>query len=396
MSWLLLKGGELKSVVMVIDATQITKYCQGPNKNRLFDLNIRNYLGGVKKNRQILATAEDEPQFFFLYNNGISAICEDLNVDEANGHINASRFSIINWAQTVRSLSKLQGGGVPPKVLLQVTEIPNHKERLDLLRNIVRFNNTQNEIKTSDFRSNDVIQASFKQQFSSLSKDGNKCEYFPKRTDKRQKAVPTHKIEMADFAKAIFCYLFNPYELESKGSAILFDAETGIYEKLFGEVEGTINKDEFLVKAGIYFIWETLGQSIKEQRKALKERNDEDAQNIKNAIERKTVLMWMLRHFFSRFQDEHPDDFSEEVFLRKFAKHKHLKSKDDSPVMEFLNESLKKTQEMVVYEYGRLKEGGMTQRQWVRGHNNVKETLESGFKTFPSLIDKVEKYLGKV
>ena len=116
----------------------------------------------------------------------MSAICEEIvTIDEDHGFIKANRFSVINGAQTVRSLAKLKDEFQQPKVLLRITEIPNHKERSAFLKEIVRFNNTQNEIKSSDFRSNDPIQQSLKENFSKLTKKGNRCEFFPKRIDSR-------------------------------------------------------------------------------------------------------------------------------------------------------------------------------------------------------------------
>jgi len=392
---IVLEENELKSVVMVIESGQISQYCKGSAKNKLFDFNIRNYLGEVKKNKQILITARDEPENFFLYNNGISAICEKIEINEKDGYIKAQRFSVINGAQTVRSLSKL-AGGIQPKVLLRITEIPNHKERRDLLREIVRFNNTQNEIKSSDFRSNDAIQASFKDHFAKLTKDGRKCEYYAKRTDPRSKPKLTIKVEMATFAKGIFCYFHNPYELTAWGSGILFDADKDYYTAIFGPIDGSINKDDFLAKAGAYFVWEVLGEWIKNQKEEIKGVPSDESQNIRNALERKPVLMWMLHHFYKRLEQKYPGKFSEDAFLRKFANLDSLSLENKSPLMCFLIDSMVSVKDMVVYQYEQLAKTGTTQRQWVRGINNVKESLESACKSLPNLTSGVEKYIGKI
>lgn len=393
---IVLEENELKSVIMVIESGQIAQYCRGSAKNKLFDFNIRNYLGEVKKNKQILLTARSEPGNFFLYNNGISAICEKMDVDEKLGRIQAERFSVINGAQTVRSLSKLEGG-IQPKVLLRITEIPNHKERRDLLREIVRFNNTQNEIKSSDFRSNDAIQASFKDHFSKLiTKDGKKCEYFAKRTDPRQKAKPTIKVEMATFAKGIFCYFHNPYEVAAWGTGILFDTDKDYYAEIFGPVDGSISKDDFLVKAGAYFVWEVLGEWIKKQKEKIKADTNDEAQTTKNALERKIVLIWMLHHFYKRLEQENPEKFSEDAFLRKFAHHNSMSLENNSLLMHFLVDSLESVKTMVVFQYEQVAKAGITQRQWVRGLQNVKEGLESACKTMPFLTSNVSKYIGKI
>lgn len=385
----------LRSVIMVIESEQVAKYCRGASKNRLFDFNIRNYLGEVRKNKQILQSAKTEPESFFLYNNGVSAICEHIDVDEERGSIKAQRFSVINGAQTVRSLSKLEGG-VLPKVLLRITEIPNHKDRRELLRKVVKYNNTQNEIKSSDFRSNDQIQASFKEHFSSLMKDGSPCAYYSKRTDNRQKARQSYKIEMTPFAKAVFCYFHGPYELTSSGSSILFDTEKEHYRHIFGLEDSAISKDDFLVKAGAFFTWEILDKWIRDRKSAIKDRVDDEAQNIKNALERKTVLIWMLHVFFQRLEADSQGKFAEEIFLKKFAKLNTLNIESDSTLMAFLLESLETVKDFVVFQYGQATELGITQRQWIRGLVGIRERLEKGCRTMPNLTANVKKYVGTV
>lgn len=386
---------DLVSVIMVVESEQIARYCRGAAKNKLFDFNIRNYLGEVRKNKQILQSAKTEPESFFLYNNGVSAICEALEIDEDNAAIKAQRFSVINGAQTVRSLAKLSGGP-QPKILLRVTEIPGHKDRRDLLRKVVKYNNTQNEIKSSDFRSNDQIQVSFTAHFSTLSKDGNKCSYFAKRTDNRQKPRQIYKIEMTAFAKAVFCYFNNPYELTSAGSGILFDTERDNYRNIFGTEDSSITKDDFLIKAGAFFCWEVLDKWIRDRKAAIKERTDDEALAIKNALERKTVLIWMLHMFFKRLESDSHGKFSEDAFLRKFAKLNTVELDSDSPLMEFLISSLESVKDNVVFQYGQAIESGVTQRQWIRGLLGIKERLEKGCRTVPNLTAGVKEFVGKV
>lgn len=392
---IVLEENGLTSVIMVIESEQIAKYCRQEHKTRLFDFNIRNYLGEVRKNKQILQSARAEPESFFFYNNGVSAIAETLQVDQEKGRIEANRFSVINGAQTVRTLAKLSGG-IQPKILLRVTEIPHHKDRRDLLRNVVRYNNTQNEIKSSDFRSNDIVQASFKAHFSSLAKDGKKCTYFPKRTDLRASAKQTFKIEMPNFAKAVFCYFYDPYELQAWGSGILFDTDKDYYTLIFGSEDSQVSKDDFLIKAGSFFVWEAMTDWIKEQKAALKDDKSDKAQKAKNALERKTVLIWLLHHFFKRLEQDSDRRFSEAVFLRKFAQLATLDHKSDITQMQFLVESLNAVKDAAIYDYGQLAAAGVTQRQWIRGLQGVKERLLATCEEMPNLTAGVRSFIGKV
>lgn len=95
--------------------------------------------------------------------------------------------------------------------------------------------------------------------------------------DNRQKARQTYRIEMTPFAKAIFCYFMNPYELTASGSGILFDTERDSYTAIFGPEDSKIAKDAFLVKAGAFFVWEVMGEWIKSRKEAIKDRTDDEA-----------------------------------------------------------------------------------------------------------------------
>jgi hypothetical protein len=313
-----------KSALLVIDSEQIAVIWRKTEvKNKLFDYNIRNYLGENKKNKDILNTAQKTPEQFFLFNNGISAICEKLEIDHKENKIYAERFSVINGAQTVRTLSKLANQN-QPKVMFRVTEIPNHKDRNKFLKEVVRFNNTQNEIKGADFRSNDNIQLSIKNHFSDLIlKGGKKYEYFPKRVDSIKKDVV--KVEMPIFARAIFCYLFSPYELAGQGTTILFDPKkpdptNSYYEQIFGPEDGSIPKEDFLWRAGVYFVWVTLEKWISLEKSKLKDEKDEErVQLTLNSLERKNIFMGFARKLFQRLENEMPDRFNEKRFLTSLA-----------------------------------------------------------------------------
>lgn len=388
---------EYKSVVMVVESEQIAKYCRGKSKFQLFDFNIRNYLGENKKNAQILLSARNNPERFYLYNNGVSAICENLDIDEKSGKIIANRFSVINGAQTIRSLAKLKGEA-KPRVLLRVTEISHHKDRNDFLRNVVRFNNTQNEIKSFDFRSNDVIQQSFKSHFSTLVKDGRKCEYFPKRTDAKLKSKITYKIQMVNFAKAVFSYRFDPYAIGSLGTNVLFDiAENsrGYYKEIFGREDSSIDKDEFLIRAGSFFVSELLDVWLRKVRSQFKDADEDPSTLIeKNAIERKPPLLWVAHLLLSRLERENPG-FNEDIFLKDLAQLNINNVFEDSEMMNFVRVVFETAKEMLTYEYQQLMHAGVSHRQWVKGYNNVKSRIETSVKTMPQLTTKMQTIIPK-
>lgn len=394
------------SAILIIESEQIAQICRRYTQ-KLFDYNIRNYIGESKKNKAIAQTARDDTANFFLFNNGISAICEDYEIDHEESSIVAQRFSVINGAQTVRILSGLAGEERQsyPKVMLRITKIPNHKSRNSFLRDVVKYNNTQNEIKTSDFRSNDKIQKSFVEAFERLTKDGKVCRYFPKRSYSTERQVV--KIDMTEFAKAIFNYKFNTYELVGMGATILFDlgkpdSAAPYYCEIFGKENDTVHKDDFEYRAGIYFVSEFLNEWLSGEKKLLRGKEDETSRLTLDAIERKNIFLWLLEKLLTRLSQE--TNFDEKIFFQRIARSKtalNLENKNDKYV-RFLTNAFETLKQQIRYEYARLKrDNKMTNRQWVRGTDEISHLLKTGISegpnllaTLTSLVESIQKVEG--
>ena len=81
---------------------------------RLISANIRGYKGDTEVNEQIADTVGKEPENFFYLNNGLTAYCERLvvnNVDRADSEkkrIQTFGISIVNGAQTMGSIASHQ------------------------------------------------------------------------------------------------------------------------------------------------------------------------------------------------------------------------------------------------------------------------------------------------
>jgi hypothetical protein len=102
------------------------------HKSSLFSLNIRNYIGDTATNKTIRKTALGRPEDFFFFNNGISALAESVEPHKTDKRIlKCKNLSIVNGAQTVRSLHKAQvlnkeaARGV--QVLIRLTETESKK-----------------------------------------------------------------------------------------------------------------------------------------------------------------------------------------------------------------------------------------------------------------------------
>lgn len=128
---------------------------------RLFSANIRDYLGSINTdkniNNNIKKTALEDPGHFSIYNNGLTALVNeyDLSSVEGQNKITISGISIVNGAQTTGAIGSLENQPAESaSVSVRFVKCANQ----DVIWNIIQYNNSQNKITASDFRSNDAIQ----------------------------------------------------------------------------------------------------------------------------------------------------------------------------------------------------------------------------------------------
>jgi len=208
------------------------------HKEALFAWNIRGYLGNRGVNSTIIDTADKQPENFFYFNNGVSAICTGYEIQ--NHTLHATNFQIINGAQTVGALAKAE-----PKpnidVLFRLTKSASVKTEKGINIDIIRYNNSQNIIKTSDFHSNDPIQIWLENKFKT---DTPKGPNVPKINYQRRrggtKKTMGHSIKLEELAKIRYAFLHEPtLILASPKDLWTPEADKGAYESSFG-VEGTL------------------------------------------------------------------------------------------------------------------------------------------------------------
>jgi AIPR protein len=292
-----------QSYIMALDANQIVNAYRALEGEALFSLNIRNFIGNTSTNKKIIDTAKDKPDSFFLFNNGISCLCNKL--ESHPDRLEVTGLQVINGAQTVKALVNVVSNarGTPPqwangapKVLVRITEIPGGYGSSGTMReSITQFNNTQNVIKVSDFRSNDAVQLSLKDQFAKLKYDGKQVNYQPKRTDKKIRNSEVVRFE--EFAKTIFAFLVDPVSF-SGATSFLFDDQGGGYRSIFGDgtkVWETMPEEEFRLRAAIYWLTQKFTKQMKSDR--LQETDPES----RAAIERKWMLMYASRRVFEHY-----------------------------------------------------------------------------------------------
>lgn len=318
--WIKLSGPHGRSTyVGFVRGTEIAEvYRPHTHRFRLFALNIRDWIGETSTNKGILTTAETRPDDFLFFNNGISAVASSIEENEEKAQLSCKNFSIINGAQTVRSLFRAQAknpdSAKKTTVLFRVSTFSLGKE-IGFLEDLTRYNNTQNKISVSDFRSNDPVQRDLAKRFGELKRGGSYFWYKNKRSREKRERIP---IEMEEFAKTIHAFRYGPHDMWG-GTARLFDtSKDGRYAWVFGDGEATwavVPEDEFQLLCGIWFLCE----EIRALWKGEKDRRTSD-ETAGSALERRYTVYYAVAELLRMV---YADDLAElKEHLRKLGKPK--------------------------------------------------------------------------
>lgn len=144
---------------------------------QLFSANVRGYLGSRKSdsniNNGIKNTAKDDPNHFWVFNNGITGLVTEFKETEAGEEqksctqkiLEITGLSIVNGAQTTGALGSLDN---PPDSMGKVQARFVKCNNINTIRSIIEYNNRQNVVEASDFRSNDPIQRRLRQEFEKI------------------------------------------------------------------------------------------------------------------------------------------------------------------------------------------------------------------------------------
>ncbi len=209
------------------------------HKQKLYAYNIRGYLGASGLNGRIKQTLEERASDFFYFNNGISAVCTAFDIE--NDKLEAQNFQIINGAQTLNAI-RLAGEQNEGRVLLKLTQTTAVETDSGINADIIRFNNSQNAVKDSDFRSNDNIQQWLEGKIKRWNKDWKAVAQFKYR---RKRAVGRgggkgKSLKLEDAAKILYAWQADPHTVTAKPRSLFTDGDAGgYYEQTFG-VDGDI------------------------------------------------------------------------------------------------------------------------------------------------------------
>jgi hypothetical protein len=159
------------SFLTVINGKELASV-YGKYKSKLLEENVRTFLqfrGDV--NKGIRYTLQNKPDYFFAYNNGITATATDVEI-EKNCIIRINNLQIVNGGQTTASIF---AASEKYKVDLSEVNVPmklSVVKKLDIhstfVSNVAEFANTQNKVNKSDFFSNHKYHLDMKKVSSRL------------------------------------------------------------------------------------------------------------------------------------------------------------------------------------------------------------------------------------
>lgn len=130
---------------------------------------MRQYLQRTKVNAGIRHTIQNSPELFWLYNNGITIVCDDFY--EHNGAICIETPQIVNGCQTAKSIYEVlsrktenERKAIEGHVLVRIMKGADEKERED----ITKYTNTQNAVRGKDFYSLEKFHQKLQKEFKRL------------------------------------------------------------------------------------------------------------------------------------------------------------------------------------------------------------------------------------
>ncbi|HFF9857978.1 MULTISPECIES: AIPR family protein [Serratia] len=207
----LMQDAAWKTFITTVNGEWLAELYRNYVSEGLYNPNVRGFMGANNKdsdkviNAGIQLSAQSSPHDFFVFNNGITALVHDFELDNDVKIKSITGIGIVNGAQTTGSLGELGHDIDLSNIEVGVRFIKC--ESKDTVRSITKFNNSQNKVIQSDFRANDNIQTRLRSEFKKLKvaeyDGGLRGHVF---TNKK------HKIESHTAAQALTAWHGSPYD----------------------------------------------------------------------------------------------------------------------------------------------------------------------------------------
>lgn len=270
--------------------------------NHLLAKNLRYYIASGTVDDKIKETIRKDPDTFWYKNNGITIVCEDFEINDAE--VKLKNFSIVNGGQTTFILGQSNSICKQRDVFLPCKIIKDNKKNEDFIYQIAIATNTQKPIKLSDQKANAPEQLLFKQELL------NQGVYYQ---TKRGEDIPT-KYKMPDYLNTklgevgmlyLAAIFQKPGTSRSNPLSALRRPEN-YYNKIFNFAEGNNNPEDLakLFKELVYINYYYKNKFIDKYQEELKD-NDSPLEDAKLAFARNArTLCIAFAMFVSRYRNK--------------------------------------------------------------------------------------------
>ncbi len=247
-------------------------------KALLFD-NIRGYLGDTNYNRNIQTTIADEPQNFFMFNNGLTITTSFLEANLINSNtkmkFNLKDYQLVNGGQTINTIFQyLQSSDKENKIsnlrkasvlvrIFKVSDTANDKQaepqknKGPLKNRIAEYTNSQNSINPQDLKSVSSLQILIQQY---LEQKG--IGYVRKAGIESNEKQYSYRITMDQLTKLLYSRQGHPERVTNQKRKLY----TEYYDSIYAVGENGFDFDEAYDIIKEYFTLRQKYNTYTEQR----------------------------------------------------------------------------------------------------------------------------------
>lgn len=163
--WTDVSGASWEAVSTTVPASWLQELVKKYG-DELYSANIRGYMPSRRSarniNYNIEKTAKEDGENFWAYNNGVTALVHSITAGDS---LKVSGIAIVNGAQTTGAIART-GLELSDAAKVPIRFVACSDQ--ELIERIIRYNNSQNPIKASDFRSMDGQQERLREEFSAI------------------------------------------------------------------------------------------------------------------------------------------------------------------------------------------------------------------------------------
>ena len=226
------------AAIVNVSAYSIKQLYAQHNTN-LLARNLRYHIAGRDIDNAIKETINNDPDSFWLKNNGITIICDDFRI--SGKEVKLKNFSIVNGGQTTYMLHKNANINndhdlfLPCKIIRIIGDTEDEKSRFSL--SIAKATNSQKAIKSVDLKANSPEQVRFAQAMREVG-----IFYQTKRGEEvpRTYRIPYLNTDLVEIGKLCLAAIFQvPGASRNKPSSLY---QNKYYDTIFNGNQSQIAK----------------------------------------------------------------------------------------------------------------------------------------------------------